>query len=91
MMHDGSMHVRPVEQGPPTEEKPDQERAVREGALDRTIENSFPASDPPSSIPNPYDLAVEQSDVRFRREAPDACLVARGQLHLTNGGEVERA
>jgi hypothetical protein len=30
-----------------------EERRDREAALDRTIEASFPASDPPSSIPNP--------------------------------------
>jgi hypothetical protein len=34
---------------------PDEERKVREAALDRTIENSFPASDPPSTNPNPAD------------------------------------
>jgi hypothetical protein len=32
----------------------DEERQSREAALDHTIEDSFPASDPPSSIPNPY-------------------------------------
>lgn len=32
--------------------KPEQEE---EDALDRTIEESFPASDPPSSIPNPEE------------------------------------
>lgn len=31
----------------------EEERAIREDALDETIANSFPASDPPSSIPNP--------------------------------------
>ena len=31
----------------------DEEHWIREAALDRTIEDSFPASDPPSSIPNP--------------------------------------
>ncbi|PWT79536.1 MAG: hypothetical protein C5B57_13825 [Blastocatellia bacterium] len=30
-----------------------EERRSREAALDRTIEASFPASDPPSSDPNP--------------------------------------
>jgi hypothetical protein len=30
-----------------------EERDIREAALDRTIEASFPASDPPSTIPNP--------------------------------------
>jgi hypothetical protein len=33
----------------------DEEREIREAALDRTIEGSFPASDPPSSNPNPND------------------------------------
>jgi hypothetical protein len=34
---------------------PEEERKIREAALDRTIEDSFPASDPPSSNPNPDD------------------------------------
>ena len=34
---------------------PERERENREAALDRTIEASFPASDPPSSNPNPDD------------------------------------
>lgn len=33
----------------------EEERTIREAALDETIEASFPASDPPSSIPNPED------------------------------------
>ena len=33
----------------------EEEARNREAALDRTIEDSFPASDPPSSIPNPDD------------------------------------
>lgn len=32
---------------------PAEERKIREAALDETIANTFPASDPPSSIPNP--------------------------------------
>ena len=32
---------------------PDEERQIREAALDQTIEASIPASDPPSSNPNP--------------------------------------
>jgi len=38
-----------------------EERRHREAALDRTIEESFPASDPPSTDPNPdaHDV-VEQ-------------------------------
>jgi len=40
----------------------EEEHAIREAALDETIANSFPASDPPSSIPNPdqHDTAVNK-------------------------------
>ncbi len=34
---------------------PEEERQIREAALDATIEATFPASDPPSSLPNPDD------------------------------------
>jgi hypothetical protein len=34
---------------------PEEERRIREAALDHTIEESFPASDPPSTLPNPDD------------------------------------
>jgi hypothetical protein len=37
---------------------PEEERKIREAALDETIEDSFPASDPPSSDPNPDDHAA---------------------------------
>jgi hypothetical protein len=37
------------------EHTPDEERKIREAALDETIESSFPASDPPSTDPNPDD------------------------------------
>jgi len=41
---------------------PEEERTIREAALDETIEASFPASDPPSSTPNPDDHeAVDRS------------------------------
>jgi hypothetical protein len=40
---------------------PEEERAIREAALDAMIEDSFPASDPPSSDPNPDgDTALEE-------------------------------
>ena len=40
---------------------PEEERAIREAALDATLEGSFPASDPPSSDPNPDDdTAIEE-------------------------------
>ena len=37
---------------------PDEERQIRDAALDQTIEGSFHASDPPSSNPNPDDHAA---------------------------------
>ena len=37
---------------------PEEERKIREAALDQPIEASFPASDPPSSDPNPDDHAA---------------------------------
>ena len=32
---------------------PEEEKKIREAALDETLAGSFPASDPPSTIPNP--------------------------------------
>ena len=37
------------------QDTPEEERDNREAALDRTIEASFPASDPLSTNPNPDD------------------------------------
>ncbi|MBO0912033.1 MAG: hypothetical protein J2P13_09585 [Acidobacteria bacterium] len=38
------------------EQRETEERRKREEeSLDRTLEDSFPASDPPSTIPNPED------------------------------------
>ena len=45
---------------------PDEEREIREAALDQTIEESFPASDPPSSVPNPDDHAALERQRRDR-------------------------
>lgn len=45
------------------EHSPEEERRIREAALDETVEASFPASDPPSSLPNPDDHdALEGTD-----------------------------
>lgn len=33
----------------------EEEKREREEGLDKTLEESFPASDPPSSIPDPED------------------------------------
>jgi hypothetical protein len=44
---------------------PEEERRIREAALDETIADTFPASDPPSSIPNPdNDDALEDRPER---------------------------
>jgi len=40
------------------QKKPDQDREQEEESLDRTIEDSFPASDPPSTIPDPDEDAA---------------------------------
>ena len=46
---------------------PEEERKIREAALDETVEASFPASDPPSSDPNPDDHdALKRKPVKDR-------------------------
>ena len=53
---------------------PEEERRIREAALDKTIADSFPASDPPSSDPNPDDhSAIERerpTDADLKRRKP---------------------
>jgi hypothetical protein len=44
----------------------EQERFRREAALDETIEQSFPASDPPSTDPNPDSDTEELPEARER-------------------------
>jgi hypothetical protein len=52
------------------EHTPRQEKKIREAALDETVEDSFPASDPPSSIPNPdEDEALERKEDQTPRPA----------------------
>lgn len=46
----------------------DEERRIREAALDETVAGSFPASDPPSSVPNPDDHDAEGSGVEPANE-----------------------
>lgn len=41
---------------------PEEERRIRDAALDQTIADSFPASDPPSSDPNPDDHSAITPD-----------------------------
>jgi hypothetical protein len=57
----------------PHNHSPNEERRIREEALDETIEDSFPASDPPSTLPNPdYDKPpkVDDEDQRDKGDAP---------------------
>ena len=42
--------------------EPAEEKKIREAALDQTIEASFPASDPPSTDPNPDDEDALESE-----------------------------
>ena len=46
----------------PHRHTPEDERRIREAALDETIEGSFPASDPPSSDPNPDDDSALENE-----------------------------
>ena len=59
---------------PPNEEKkaPEKRRRAREArekAMDKTLADSYPASDPPSTIPDPAgELPEEQKDVFIMNE-----------------------
>ena len=44
-----------TDQSKPKNRKIEQDEETREENLDKTIEDSFPASDPPSSIPDPEE------------------------------------
>lgn len=47
---------------------PEEERRIRDAALDKTIEQTFPASDAPSTLPNPDDDSlVQEAPPRDRR------------------------
>ena len=52
---------------------PEEERRHRDAALDHTIEDTFPASDPPSTLPDPDDedaLNDRPTTPPKRREVP---------------------
>jgi hypothetical protein len=46
---------------------PEEERDIREAALDETLEGTFPASDPSSSLPNPDDHQAAARQARHKR------------------------
>lgn len=52
---------------------PEEERRIREAALDETLAGTFPASDAPSTLPNPDDDdAVEGAAIPDEPNASDA-------------------
>lgn len=51
---------------------PAEERKIREAALDQTLEGTFPASDPPSSNPNPDDHDAVKPDAEGVETIPPA-------------------
>ena len=53
--------------GNPHQHTPSEERRIREAALDETIAGSFPASDPPSSLPNPDEHDAEGIEEQEKR------------------------
>ena len=63
---------------------PDQERQIREAALDETIEGTLPASDPPSSLPNPDDADALTDDEQ------DSSQRARARSAAGTAGQSER-
>jgi hypothetical protein len=51
---------------------PEEERRIREAALDETVAGSFPASDPASSLPNPDQHDAEDSGAQPDEESSPA-------------------
>jgi hypothetical protein len=54
---------------------PEEERRIREAALDETVAGSFPASDPASSLPNPDEHDAEGSGVAPRNNRAHRALL----------------
>jgi len=51
----------------------DEERRIRERALDETLAGTLPASDPPSSLSNPDDDSVDTDSVTNEPDEVAAC------------------
>jgi hypothetical protein len=51
---------------------PMEEQRIREAALDETLAGTFPASDPPSSIPNPNQHDAASETLAPRVDGPPA-------------------
>ena len=50
---------------------PEEERRIREAALDKTLADTFPASDPPSTLPNPDDDSLVKNEEQPRAPRKD--------------------
>ena len=73
-MNDDPCREQPVLKQDRTQED---ERRSREAGLDKTLADSFPASDPPSTLPNPEADAARESRPRtpagtINRAAPES-------------------
>ena len=60
---------------------PDEERRIRDAALDETLAETFPASDPLSSNPNPDDDTVlDTPDIGDQRDGRQAMACGAGDI-----------
>lgn len=48
----------------------EEERRIREAALDETLAETFPASDPPSTLPNPDDDSLDEGEQKTKHDVP---------------------
>ena len=61
----------------------EEERKIREAALDETIAETFPASDPPSTLPNPDDDSLmDEASVPTAESEEIRSLDDSGVVHL---------
>jgi hypothetical protein len=61
---DRAAAVRPIRDPEDRIVDHEDQEGKREKMLDKTIADSFPASDPPSSLPDPNEDSFEQNDLR---------------------------
>jgi hypothetical protein len=64
------MPTTPLPDSSQHQHTPEEERSIREAALDETIEASFPASDAASSDPNPddHEALIRRDSAKTRGE-----------------------
>ena len=59
---------------------PDEERRIRDAALDETLAETFPASDPPSTLPNPDNDAPTRDEHDEHGASKEVVPVDRSRL-----------